>query len=150
MKPLQRILLVEDDQDDQDFFITIMNDNDEVPLYTIANNGKEAIEYLKASDQLPTLIFLDINMPLMNGLEFLQTMRKNPETMRIPIVMLSTSSIEKEHAKELGANAYLTKSSNYQSGCDQIKKMMCLDFVKDNFIASQTFTADVPQNSGRY
>ena len=142
MTPSQRILLVEDDQDDQDFFITILNDSDEVPLYTIANNGKEAIEYLKASDQLPTLIFVDINMPLMNGMEFLQTLRNNQETMNIPVVMLSTSFLEKEQAKELGANAYLKKSSNYKNARDQINKMIRLDFIRDNLIASQTFTAD--------
>ncbi|PZR36423.1 MAG: response regulator [Azospira oryzae] len=142
MSPSPRILLVEDDQDDQDFFITILNDSDEVPLYAIANNGKEAIEYLKASDQLPTLIFVDINMTLMNGMEFLQTLRNNQETMNIPVVMLSTSFLEKEQAKKLGANAYLKKSSHYENARDQINKMIRLDFIRDKLIASQTFTAD--------
>lgn len=150
MKPLQRILFVEDDRDDQEAFISIMNDLDEVPPYTIANNGKEAVDLIKRSKDLPRLIFLDINMPRMNGMEFLQEIRKDPATMSIPVVMLSTSSMQKKQAKELGANAYLKKSSNYENVRDQLLRMLNLDFVNDSFTASQTFTMDPSSNAELY
>ncbi len=150
MKIAQRILLVEDDKDDQEFFIDAMNEIGNISLYDIANNGKEAIDRLKQSRLLPTLIFLDINMPLMNGMEFLELMRKDPEMKNIPVVILSTSAAQKEQAKNLGANAYIKKSSDYKSVRDKLKQMIDLDFITDSFIARQTFTAELSGHAGLY
>jgi len=147
MKTSHRILLVEDDKDDQDFFIDAMNDIGSALLYDIVNNGKEAIERLKDSGRLPTLIFMDINMPLMNGMQCLEAMRKNPDTMNIPVVILSTSPAQKEQAQYLGANAYIEKSSNYKTLRCQLEEMINLDFIKDKFIANQTFQNGLAGNT---
>lgn len=150
MRTVQRILLVEDDKDDQEFFINAMNEIDNTSSYDIANNGKEAIDLLKEARLLPTLIFLDINMPLMNGMEFLELMRKDPNMMNIPVVVLSTSAEEKKRAKDLGANAYIRKSSDYKVLRGKLKQMLDLDFIKDSFIARQTFTTEFSGNAGLY
>ncbi|MGV3772164.1 MAG: response regulator [Verrucomicrobiales bacterium] len=84
-------------------------------------SGKEAMKFITEEVQNttnslspePVLLFLDINMPGMNGFEFLQWLRAHPELTRIPVVMLTTSEnpndIKKAYA--LGANAYLIKSN---------------------------------------
>eukprot|EP01035_Chromulina_nebulosa_P054372 gene54372-74484_t len=71
MMQSKSILLVEDDKDDQEFFIEAIKDIENVTLYFVANNGKEALDKLRNSKVLPDLIFTDINMPVMNGIECL-------------------------------------------------------------------------------
>jgi len=74
-----------------------------------AGDGQEALE-LMAKDQFDAII-LDINMPIMNGLEFLQTIRSNDAFASIPVVMLTTEGQDedKDKAISLGATAYIVK-----------------------------------------
>jgi two-component system, chemotaxis family, chemotaxis protein CheY len=80
--------------------------------YTVipASNGIEAIEALSRHPEVD-LILLDLNMPRMNGFEFLQTLRKNPRHERIPVLVISSEGREQEvsRALALGAKSYLTK-----------------------------------------
>lgn len=103
------ILLVEDDLDDQDFFINAIEQIDGVALFDVVNNGKEAIDRLRMSIILPTLIVMDIQMPLMNGLECLSEMAKCPLINTIPVIILSSSIECKAQACALGAKAFITK-----------------------------------------
>jgi CheY-like chemotaxis protein len=85
MKIAKSILLVEDDKDDQIFFIQALSEIENATLFHIANNGKEALEKLANCTVFPDLIFTDINMPVMNGTEFLSAIMKNPYTQNIPV-----------------------------------------------------------------
>ncbi len=89
------ILLVEDDE------IDIMTVKRAVKTLKVTNplhlaaNGEEALEYLEENAHtLPGIIILDINMPRMNGIEFLNIIKKDPRFLRIPVIVLTTS---KEH-----------------------------------------------------
>jgi CheY-like chemotaxis protein len=66
---------------------------------------------------IPNVIFLDINMPQMNGWQCLSALKSDPATKEIPVIIYSTSSHErdKQIAMELGASGFITKPSNYHS-----------------------------------
>jgi|ERR1043166_2888849 CheY-like chemotaxis protein len=94
-KKLKCILLVDDNNDDNFFHKIIIKKADVAESIQVAENGLEALEFLKKEGQIiPELIFLDINMPKMNGWEFLEEYGKlDPKCKaRITIMMLTTSA----------------------------------------------------------
>jgi CheY-like chemotaxis protein len=105
------ILLVEDDEVD---VMTVQRafkkGNISNPLY-IAGNGIEALEMLRGTTGQPSLvpserriILLDLNMPKMNGLEFLKELRSDPSIRQIPVVVLTTSNEEKDRVQAYNLN----------------------------------------------
>ncbi len=79
-------------------------------------NGEEALEYLsKEGAELPGLILLDLNMPRMNGIEFLMSLKKKPHLKLIPVVMLTTSSnhSDVERSFEYQAAGYMVKPIDF-------------------------------------
>lgn len=110
------ILLADDDIDDRNFFKDALK---ALPLTTslsTVNDGDELMNYLLANtEQLPHVLFLDINMPAKNGFECLEEIKKNIKLKDIPVVMFSTSS-EQDKIKILfktGADVYIHKPSNF-------------------------------------
>ena len=88
-----RVLLVEDDSDDRDLFVTFFAKRNDISLMPAVSNGLELVDYLikTALDKdLPDLIVLDQNMPLMNGKQTLQFLKSNARFARIPAVIYST------------------------------------------------------------
>jgi CheY-like chemotaxis protein len=81
----------------------------------MAKNGQEALQKLETDAiPLPSLIFLDLNMPRLNGRKVLFELKNNPEYRNIPVIIYGTSSNEKDRAelKALGAADYLVKQSD--------------------------------------
>jgi CheY-like chemotaxis protein len=112
------ILLVEDDEVD---IMTVKRAftkaNITNPLY-VAHNGLEALEVLRREDLPPKrrLILLDVNMPKMNGIEFLRELRKDPALQQISVVVLTTSNEERDRieAFKLNVAGYLLKPVTFQ------------------------------------
>jgi len=111
------ILLVEDDSVDA---MTVKRALKELhvsnPL-THVENGEEALAHLQDSSQeQPCLILLDLNMPVMNGIEFLHAVKSLPELKRIPVVALTTSDEQEDKVEsfELGVAGYMRKPVEYQ------------------------------------
>ena len=115
------ILLVEDDEDDQFLFIEALQKIDHVCLFAIANNGKEALNRLENASALPSIIFMDINMPVMNGIECLRKIKGNSFTKNIPVVMLSTSNKNMDIFQQIGANSFIQKPSDGKFLSEQLK-----------------------------
>ncbi|TVZ25489.1 response regulator receiver domain-containing protein [Gillisia sp. Hel_I_86] len=90
-----------------------------------AGNGEEALEYLQEPKNLPDLILLDLNMPKMNGIEFLELINDIEDLKRIPTIILTTSENNKNilTCYKLGISGYITKSANY---IDYLEKLKCL------------------------
>jgi len=117
-KPLH-ILLVEDDQIDQMNVKRAFERNKIMnPLY-IAENGLEALEMLR-DGRVPherRLILLDLNMPKMNGIEFLKNLRADPDLGHTPVVVLTTSNDEEDkvNAYDLNVAGYLLKPVTFSN-----------------------------------
>ena len=106
------ILVVDDDADDRDLFREALTETDKNAGYLCAHNGIEAIELLsKPNIVLPDFIFLDLNMPRLDGRGCLIRLRRMPWLNEIPVIIFSTSKLNDECAsfKKLGANLCLTK-----------------------------------------
>jgi CheY-like chemotaxis protein len=87
-------------------------------------NGEEALGYLKDEDnKKPCLILLDLNMPVMNGFEFLEIVKTDEALKEIPVVVLTTSMAEQDIAKssELGVAGYMVKSVDYKEFVEIIR-----------------------------
>lgn len=110
MNSSQTILLVEDDPDDQNFFISALSGIENTTSVELVSNGKEAIEWLYKAVLPPKIIFMDINMPIMNGMECLLTIVKDPTMITVPVVMLSADIGQREKARIAGANGFIQKS----------------------------------------
>lgn len=107
-----RILLVDDDEDDRDFFRDVVSTLNVPVEFSSATDGVEALDILKAETfPKPDLIFLDLNMPRMNGRECLQQLKGDKQLQGIPIIVFTTStlSIDKQEMLEAGATGYLSK-----------------------------------------
>ena len=125
IEPRKRpILIVEDDPVDQEMIVLAFKRAAvENPVVTLAN-GKEALDYLMALGQfqprresaLPAVIILDLNMPHMDGFEFLRRVKAEPRISTIPVVVLTTSQFDRDLTQSyaLGASSCLTKPSDFE------------------------------------
>ena len=111
------ILLVEDDQVDT---MTVRRALKEIhvsnPLVHV-ENGEEAITYLRDSQRdKPCIMLLDLNMPIMNGIEFLQVVKHDDQLKRIPVVVLTTSEEQQDKVNSfnLGVAGYMAKPVDYR------------------------------------
>ena len=111
------ILLVEDDQVD---VMTVMRALKEIhvtnPVVNL-ENGEEALKYLRNPDSVqPCIILLDLNMPIMNGIEFLQVAKHDARFKRIPVVVLTTSEEQQDKVNsfDLGVAGYMAKPVDYR------------------------------------
>ena len=87
-------------------------------------NGEEALEYLRDKNNTePSIIILDLNMPRMNGIEFLGIIKADKELRRIPVIVLTTSNNERDviESFELSVAGYMVKPADYQKFVDTIK-----------------------------
>lgn len=107
-------LLIDDDQDDQEIFTLALEESGLNMQCKTCNNTSEALQKLINPDAfLPDYIFLDLNMPRINGIQFLTEIKKILHLQHIPVVIYSTSSHpkDKEATQKLGAAAFITKPS---------------------------------------
>lgn len=107
----QTIFLADDDEDDRLFFsMAVEAIKKDLKLLTF-KDGEELMEYIDKDPELPQLLFLDINMPKMSGLECLEKIRSSEKWNEIPVAMYTTSGSDQEitRAKELGAQFYIIK-----------------------------------------
>lgn len=109
-----KVFMIDDDPDDREFF-QIALDMTGIP-YTLntAESAVEALDMLPGLMELPDYIFLDLNMPLLSGIEFLQIFQEFSDLNKVPIIIFSTSSYHKdiEDTKALGASHFLSKTSD--------------------------------------
>ena len=108
-------LLIDDDSDDQEIFLSVMQELGPSIHCITATNGQEAIQRLTKREIAPDLIFVDMNMPLMNGKQFLQECNSLDGIRTIPVIVLTTSSDKNsiEETLRLGARDYITKPDKF-------------------------------------
>ncbi len=112
-----KLLLVEDDELDVISVERSLKKIDTPYELHTAYNGKEALQMLKGykDDELPDVILLDLNMPKMNGIEFLRVLRKDERIKHLKVFIMTTSaeSIDRSTTEELGISGYIIKPLNY-------------------------------------
>ncbi len=117
------ILVVDDDNDDLALFSEALNIVNPEVICTVAENGLAAIEYLNTDNTgIPAVIFLDINMPVMDGWDCISVLKSSTRLKEIPVFMYSTSSTkaDKEKAIQMGAICLISKMQDFKS----LKKML--------------------------
>ena len=110
----RKILLAEDDEDDQQFFNDFLKSRNDIILMPIAENGLVLTEYLEGiadRAQLPDLIILDQNMPKSNGLQTLQVLKEDERYTHIPVIIYSTYTDDTliKIGSEMGATMVVSK-----------------------------------------
>lgn len=116
MRSKKPILLVEDDQVDAMTVRRALNQLSVTNELEVAKNGVEALHFLRqGKNTKPCLILLDLNMPRMNGLEFISEVKKDNSLKRYPIIILTTSNEEqdKRDCYALGIAGYFVKPVDY-------------------------------------
>lgn len=111
------ILLVEDDQVDVMTVKRALKDIHVTNPVVNLENGEEALKYLRDPDRAkPCIILLDLNMPVMNGIEFLQVVKHSTPLKRIPVVVLTTSDEQEDKVNsfDLGVAGYMAKPVDYR------------------------------------
>ena len=121
------VLLVDDDQDDIDLFQLAFSKVKVKSSVSYLKNGLEAIEYFQnPENEIPSILFLDLNMPLMGGKEVLYKLRADERFRNLPIAIYSTSNSEGdiEDTLSLGANIYIVKPYNFTKLIEIIEKVL--------------------------
>ena len=111
------VYLADDDADDRFLFEeALMEVKSNIKLTTV-NNGEQLMNYLDKNTPPPHLIFLDLNMPLKNGVECLDEIKKDTRLKHIPVIIFSTSCQEEaiEQVYKKGADYYICKPDNFQT-----------------------------------
>lgn len=114
---MKKFLIVDDDTDDRELFCEALGEVLPESICYSAPNGRKAILALESGEiSLPDLIFLDINMPVMNGWQCLSLLKENEAFKNIPVIVYSTSSYPEdiEKAQRLGALCFFSKPSNFK------------------------------------
>lgn len=126
----KHILLADDDDDDRLLFIDALTEFAKETKVTFAHNGEHLMSILH-SGALPDVLFLDLNMPLKNGMECLDEIRSDRKLRELPVVIFSTSShpgtINKMY--EIGAHLYIKKPNDFDSLRKVIRLVLSRDWI---------------------
>lgn len=129
---MRKVFYCDDDEDDLVMFRDIIRKVDPKLEFEFTNDSETVVEILHASDKMPDVIFLDINMPRVSGTELLQQLKDDPKLESIPVFMYSTTreSTEANRCKELGAIDLLQKLPGIDESVLQIRSALAhLQFV---------------------
>jgi len=125
MKTLN-ILLIEDDMIEVMKLNRVISSLQLNHKITEANNGEQALDLLKQKDNLPDVILLDLNMPKINGIEFLKILKGDERLKYIPTVILTTSNNQRDllECYKIGIAGYVLKPLKYEDYVSKIEKLL--------------------------
>jgi len=127
------ILLIEDNQNDVELFLNVVdwiNMGDQVRVFL---DGREALDYLHGKgdyknvpETLPSVVFVDLKMPLINGHEVLKAIRKDKRTKTLPVVVFTSSDHEKDIGQiyKSGVNSYVVKPVQFEKYAETIRDLI--------------------------
>ena len=138
------IALADDDEDDRMLFKEAIEEIKIKTNLSLFNNGQELMEYLTLPKvELPQIIFLDLNMPIKNGMQCLNEVRNNPCLKELMVAIYSTSCSESDIEETFinGANIYINKPNSFGGLKNAIDKVLQLNWQyhtsalnRDNFL----------------
>ena len=132
MENLQRILLAEDNENDIELTLNALSEFNLANRVDVVKDGVEALDYLLCRNDykdrdsgFPIVVMLDIKMPRMDGLQVLTFLKKDPKLKNIPVVMLTSSSLDQDiiESYSAGVNAYVVKPIDFVEFIEAIKAL---------------------------
>jgi len=128
-----RILLVEDNPDDEELTLRALRQNNITNEVVVARDGVEALDYLFCQGayadrdplQRPAIVMLDLKLPKIDGMEVLRRIRADERTRLLPVVILTSSKEEQDlvNGYRLGANSYIRKPVDFKQFVDTVGKL---------------------------
>ncbi|MES2630109.1 MAG: response regulator [Bacteroidota bacterium] len=126
------LFYADDDQEDREFFTEALTSiKADTQLFT-HENGDVLLNALKNPPPQPSIIFLDLNMPVKNGIDVLNDMKDSNELQNTPVVVFSTSDDRQviENCKSLGASLFITKPNSFEGLKKSISHVLSLNWAK--------------------
>ncbi|HEY0652571.1 MAG TPA: response regulator [Chryseosolibacter sp.] len=120
------ILYIDDDLEDREIFKEAIAEIGPSYVCNLAADGKQGIDALQEFVVMPDYIFVDVNMPVMNGKQFLEKVKSTPQLRSIPVIMYSTTNYAQERIEyfNLGARDVLIKPNTFQDICELLKSVL--------------------------
>jgi CheY-like chemotaxis protein len=129
----KKVLLVEDNPDDEALTLRALKKAHIANPVDVVRDGAEALEYLRCEgryagrdpNDTPQVILLDLNLPLVGGLDVLRQVRANPQTQLLPVVVLTSSKEDEDlvASYKLGANSYVRKPVDFAEFAEAVRKL---------------------------
>ncbi len=125
---MKTCFLIDDDEDDRDIFQIALRELDHKVNCVTSDNCVDALDALRAGSLHPDYIFLDLNMPVVTGRECLVEIRKLPAFQKIPVMIYTTSSAQKdkEDVMKLGATSFIIKPNKISLLTPLLKEILSL------------------------
>ncbi|MBK6263909.1 response regulator [Marivirga sp. S37H4] len=122
----QNLLLIDDDKEDQEIFLEALVKVSTVASCITMQDAAVALQKLSANDIFPDLIFLDLNMPGMNGEQFLLEIKRCEKLRKVPVIILSSSShlSNIQLSIDLGAGHFITKTNPYEEFLQELSYLL--------------------------
>ena len=127
MKNTPTILIIDDDNDDVELFKEALASLAPAAECISKNDGKEGLDFLMSKKNIfPDLIFLDLNMPRVDGVQCLKEIKRNKHLSNIPVIIYTTSrqNEDEKEIKKLGAAEFITKPSSFEDICAVIENIL--------------------------
>jgi len=134
MNVQKKILLIDDDPDDQVFFRDALQTIQPDIYCELTSSCQEAFRQLEYPP-LPEFIFMDLNMPVMNGFDCLVYLKNQKKYKDIPVVIFTTSKNLNDinKTKQLGAKWYMTKPDDFNQLCSKLNKIIQKDTIDSTY-----------------
>jgi CheY-like chemotaxis protein len=125
MMTMRSILLVEDNPDDERLTLRALRRGNLSNPIVVARNGEEALGLIFGPGSLPCVVLLDLKLPKVDGLEVLRQIRSRDRTRLLPIVVLTSSSEDRDmiESYSLGANSYVRKPVNIDDFTNAVRQL---------------------------
>ncbi|HWQ64769.1 MAG TPA: response regulator [Methanospirillum sp.] len=127
------LILIEDSPNDAELFLNVVEWIDMGDQVRVFPDGREALEYLLGTgkyegqaQEYPVVIFLDLKMPLIDGIEVLKALKENPRSVTHPVVVFTSSNQDIDVVKsyQLGANSYVVKPVQFEKYAETIRELI--------------------------
>jgi len=133
MEQVYDIVIVEDDPNDAELMVRSLKNNRLANQLTVLEDGEQALDYIfcrgqygdRDSSGTPKVIFLDLKLPKVNGLEVLKQVKSNEDTRKIPVIIVTSSKEDPDIATayDLGANSYVVKPVGFDEFTKTINEL---------------------------
>jgi CheY-like chemotaxis protein len=122
----QHILIIDDDPEDIEIFSEAINSFNQNISITPSTDALLALEDLKKAENLPDIIFLDLQMPRLTGKDFLEKLNEDSTLQNIPVVVLSgqCDAVIKDTYQKIGARNYICKPNSYKELIEELRKIL--------------------------